>query len=162
MPETRKMQRPVSPTATNDAEPWHTRIACTKEDAPLFDYDPHQKGKHDEGVIEAAREICRSCPVIDACILDTLNYEAGKPLLERFEIVGALTPPQRLELDTTVARKPRVQRAPNKPRTHCYSGAHELTADNVGYDVGGKRYCRPCRSARRRANNAAKAKELTA
>jgi len=168
MPETRKMQRPVSPTATNDAEPWHTRSACTPEDAPLFDYDPRGK-THDKLVIELARSICHSCPVIDSCILDTLEFEAGKPLTERFEIVGGLTPKQRLELDTTIGTKPKHRPKPKgtppvRTRgTHCRLGLHELNDETTRYTAHGSRYCGPCDNDRRRRNHAAaKAKELTA
>jgi len=168
MPETRKLQRPVSPTATNDAEPWHTQVACTKEDAPLFDYDPRAK-RHDKGVIEAAKEICHSCPVIDSCILDALDYEAGKPLTERFEIRGALTPKERLKLDTTIGTKPKYRPKPKiappvrTRSTHCRLGLHELNDETTRYTAHGSRYCGPCDAARRRRNHAAaKAQELTA
>ena len=165
MPETRKMQRPVSPTATNDAEPWHTRSACTPEDAPLFDYDPRAK-THDKLVIELARSICHSCPVIDSCILDTLEFEAGKPLTERFEIVGALTPKERLQLDATIGKrkrkpKPKVAPRPRTRGTHCRLGLHELNDETTRYTAHGSRYCGPCDNARRRKNHA-KAQELTA
>ena len=155
MPETRKMQRPVSPTATRDAEPWHTRAACTPEDAPLFDYDPRMK-QHDEGVVEAAREICRSCPVLDACILDTLDFEAGKPWIERFEIVGALTPKQRAGLDPT-ARKV------GDPR-YCRNG-HPRTPENQRNNGSGATTCAVCRHEQDVENGRARrarAKELTA
>lgn len=94
----------------DDTHDWRVRAACTIDNAPLFDYDPKRNGRN-KAAIADAKAICHSCPVLDSCVLDILDHEAGTPLSERYEIVGALTPEERVKLDPTVKK-----RRTNKPK----------------------------------------------
>ena len=92
---------------TND-QPWWERTACTTEDgdADIFDYDPHRPHNRAraEGY-EYAKAICRSCPVIDSCLEEAIEQEAGASVQNRYEIRGGLTPEERAALDPNAGKR---------------------------------------------------------
>ncbi|USX50599.1 WhiB family transcriptional regulator [Lentzea sp. HUAS12] len=69
---------------TDGPPAWRERAACAGSDPSLFDT---------AGRIAAAKKVCASCPVIDECRQDQLDWEATSP---RFRanasgVVGGLT-----------------------------------------------------------------------
>ena len=60
---------------------------CEDEPELWYSDDPHDK--------EIAIATCRTCPLMDTCLAETLTREAGKGKFYRFGIAGGLTPLQR-------------------------------------------------------------------
>jgi len=116
---------------------WRQQSACTPDDAWMFDYDPNKKAP-ERHVIASAKALCHSCPVLDVCALDTINYEAGASAKNRYEIVGGLTPMERADLDPKAGKRKASRPTasginapqPITRRTHCVRN-HELTKANT-------------------------------
>ena len=91
----------------------------------------------------AAALICKTCP---------LKKDCADVALERGEwgVWGATTEEDRKRL-----AKKRAEKATKERRTRCFSGAHEMTPENTSENRNGRRECRECNRARRRAAYAA-------
>lgn len=68
---------------------WRTHAACTEIGPEPFYPDPHQPGE-----IEAAKRVCRGCPVRVQCLADVLGWETGR----RYGVVGGLSAAERRRL----------------------------------------------------------------
>jgi len=156
MPETRKLQRPVSPTATNDADD-QPRGNCYGTDDPDLFFSNHDDDK------KAAARICADCPLRNDC---------AAVALERGEhgIWGGTTEEQRAKL---AKGQPRTDtfKHPRLIGIQCSRG-HKYTDTNTGTNPDGTRKCLACaedRKIRRRENERraaahrrARAKEMSA
>lgn len=74
---------------TSEPPAWRTRAACANSDPNLF---------HTAGRIAAAKAVCATCPVLDECRRDQLNWEANGPARFRANasgVVGGLTGAER-------------------------------------------------------------------
>ncbi|WP_372352671.1 WhiB family transcriptional regulator [Streptomyces sp. KL116D] len=79
---------PETPTAVN----WRLRGACTEVDPELM--FPSTK----QVEIDAAKDVCRRCPVLAQCLKDILAAEGGKDPAARHGIVAGLTPTERRKI----------------------------------------------------------------
>ena len=123
MPETRKMQRPVSPTATNDADD-QPRGNCYGTD------DPELWFSNDFRDQALAALICSTCPLRNECA--TVALERGE-----HGVWGGTTEDDRAKL-----RKQRPKTSTNT----CSKGIHVRTEDNTRLRPDGHRVCLPCKS----------------
>ena len=155
MPETRKMQRPVSPTATRDADD-QPRGNCYGTD------DPELWFSNDFRDQTLAALICSTCPLKNECA--TVALERGE-----WGVWGGTTEDDRNKL---TKKKPALR------DDLCRNQLHPKTEANTRVTVEGVRICRPCRqevdrarkqrdrdkrNARDRENYAAaRAKEMSA
>jgi len=120
MPETRKMQRPVSPTATRDADD-RPRGNCYGTD------DPELWFSNDFRDQSLAALICSTCP---------LRNECATVAIERSEwgVWGGLTEEDRAGLA-------------KKRRAELCSKGHAWTPENTRVNGAGHRMCVTCRRA---------------
>jgi len=141
VPETRKLQRPVSPTATRDADDQPRGNCYGTDDPELWFSNEFQ----DQAL---AALICSTCPVRNECAAAALERR------EEYGVFGGMTAEDRRK---ALKPKPKPKHAPpvRSKNTHCRLGLHELDEANTRYTAHGTRYCGPCDAARRRRNHAA-------
>jgi len=155
MPETRKLQRPVTPTANNDADDLPRGNCFNSDDPDLFFSNDFQDQAR-------AALICSTCPLRNDC---------AAVALERGEhgVWGGTTEADRNRL---------TQGRPAIRSDLCRNQLHPRTEANTRINVEGIRICRPCRAEVDRARKqrdrdkrnardrekyaAAKAKEMSA
>lgn len=92
MSSRRGLPRPPSRVATGRAEDWRPRAACADNPDAMF---PRNTAKE----IQAAKAVCRRCPVVAECLAATLHAEACLPRREDlWGIAGGLRPHERRRL----------------------------------------------------------------
>jgi WhiB family redox-sensing transcriptional regulator len=79
-----------------DVIAWDQRAICATEDPERW--YPLGYGAAYTDDIEAARTLCRRCPVIAECLTDAMEDEGSRPGPGRDGIRGALTPDERAAL----------------------------------------------------------------
>lgn len=65
---------------------WRSHAACTEIGPEPFYPDPHRPAE-----VEAAKRVCRGCPVRVQCLTDVLGWETGR----RYGVVGGLSAAER-------------------------------------------------------------------
>lgn len=73
---------------------WTEQASCTGSGDAWF-----LSGKEFQQEIEAAIDVCWSCPVAGECLVYAMEVERGVSQSYRFGIWGGLTPGQRVKLD---------------------------------------------------------------
>lgn len=68
------VQRHAPGTAVDHGEPWQSAAACAGEDVTtgVDPFHTRESERLTEGTWDLARSICAGCPVIDACLAETL------------------------------------------------------------------------------------------
>ena len=139
MPETRKMQRPVSPRATNDADD-QPQGNCYGTD------DPELWFSNDFRDQSLAALICSTCPLKNECA--TVALERGE-----WGVWGGTTEDDRAKL-AKVQPGTGTFKHPRLIGIQCSRG-HKYTGTNTGTNPDGTRKCLACaedRKIRRREN----------
>lgn len=91
------------------------QVPCTADGANPDDWHCYDKKR-----TEAAKEACRACPLVDACLQEAIDTR------EKHGVWGATTEQERRELFKTLGR--RKGSSPSHPKTsptssHCRSAA---------------------------------------
>jgi WhiB family redox-sensing transcriptional regulator len=119
---------------TDRDESWEARAACR-------DYDPEMWfpiGDTDYVTVEAAKAVCRGCPVIDDCYRDAVGrgeFGIWAGLTDRERRLGHKPP-------RSQALEPRPKSG-NASKTHCPQ-MHLYDYANTYVDATGRRHCRQC------------------
>ena len=79
------------PDTLEPATHWQQNAACR---TPGVDPETFYPDNNADG-IEAARAICKTCPVVRACLAECLRHERGRSSKSRFGVFAGLTPRQR-------------------------------------------------------------------
>lgn len=98
---------PAPSSLPEEGDRWWHFAACEGVDTDLFAYRRKTTGK-----TKAAKAICASCPVREACLADAVKAA------DQHMILGGMTPPER--------------RRAFAPGRRCRSLLHVLTAENTG------------------------------
>lgn len=132
--------------------PWMEQAACLGHPNPDIWHPDGKTGP--SAATREAIEICRECPVRDACLQHALEVEGGGHN-SRWGIWAGFTPRDRAKMDGGQVAPPVPVRRPNgnAAKTHCKWG-HEFTPENTyTHPTTGERRCRQCVRDRRHASN---------
>lgn len=80
-----------APDTLHPTKQWQKHAACRADDVDPDTFYPDNNAAG----IEAARAICKTCPVLRACLADCLRQEGGRRSGSRFGVFAGLTPRQR-------------------------------------------------------------------
>lgn len=75
--------------------------ACRDQEQLFEDADPHGSGRTSAAgrlAIAEARAVCRTCPIREECLTDTLAAEAGHDGRDRYSVAGGLTGDERYQI----------------------------------------------------------------
>jgi WhiB family transcriptional regulator, redox-sensing transcriptional regulator len=101
---TRQVRTPVAP-AINETEPyWRSQAACVGVDPEIF-FPISTTGPVAERLEQEAKNVCRQCPAIDACLRWAIA--SGQD----FGIAGGMSEKERRSLKRRVARAEAKQAA---------------------------------------------------
>lgn len=121
---------------------WRDEAACLGHDPELwhdYGHDGPWPPAADTENSEAARNICNSCPVREACLKDAMQYvKRSDTPLTAYGIFGGLDAQERYRL-VFPDKRPHW----NSEKTHCSRG-HEYAGDNLIITARGTRRCRLC------------------
>lgn len=99
---------------------WQTDAACQDVGDLMFPTPGDTHG------IEAAKDVCRACPVINACLRDALHTEGNASAKNRFGIRADRTPRQRRTLYSQG-----IGRQETQPEDRQEAAARRLTAEGL-------------------------------
>ncbi len=94
------------PVPVTDIWDWQMRGACRGMDSALFFHPENERGPARVGREARAKEICRSCPVLDRC------REHALAVHEPYGVWGGLSEAERDEIVRAKGRTLRVLRTP--------------------------------------------------
>ncbi len=149
---------------SDPADDWRKRAACKDEDPELFFNEG--LGYLSQAKTDAAKEVCRRCPVTDQCLAWALAIG------DDWAVCGGTTPAERRGYRNRRERvlaeqfppvpeltqelpgvKDRPRRPGPKKKTHCVNG-HSFEGANIYIDCRGFQACRACHADRSRARRA--------
>ena len=78
--------------------------ACYDVDTEIWFPDPS-----DRAAVNYATSLCATCPVREACLEDTMQFEAGLGKISRLGIYGGLTPAERHNLENKGRKSTRAE-----------------------------------------------------
>lgn len=95
-------QKPQQPGAVSWAWSWQERAACARFDPRLFFHPTGERGEGSRARERAAKRVCASCPVLEACRAYALAVR------EPYGVWGGLSEDERADL---LRRRRRTARA---------------------------------------------------
>jgi WhiB family redox-sensing transcriptional regulator len=136
---------------------WRKDAACQRIDPEIM------YPSHDTMAIRAAKDVCRACPVVDACLAEALARG------ETEGVWGGMTPEERAlhDLRLVCSKCAVVFRPRNKLQRMCDYCRHvprrrpAMCGTRSGYEAHVRRrepVCEPCEAAKRDYNRASIAK----